>query len=222
MKQQKYLLVILLYLCFFQGFAQEVQYPFAGDISKFRSADSINPPPENAILFIGSSSFRMWNDVQDYFPGYTIINRGFGGSSITDLIRYANYIIFPYHPKQVVIYCGDNDFASSDSITSEIVNNRFVQLFDLIRNKMPDVKITYVSIKPCPSRWHLKEKFISSNKFIRKFLKHKPNTSYVDVWNRMLGSNKQPLTGIFIEDQLHMNSSGYMIWKKAIAPHLVK
>jgi len=222
MNKQKYIITLVLFFSFFKGFAQDVEYPFASDILKFKSIDSLNPPPQNAILFLGSSSFTMWNDVQHYFPGFTIVNRGFGGSSFTDLIRYADYIVFPYHPKQVVIYCGENDFASSDSITPAIVNNRFVQLFYLIRNKMPDVKITYVSIKPCPSRWHLKDKYISSNKFIRKFLKNQPNTSYVDVWHKMLGRNKQPLAGIYLEDQLHMNSSGYMIWEKAIAPHLVK
>ena len=83
--------------------------PFAEEIAAFKKQDKINMPPKNAILFVGSSSFRMWTDVQDAFPGYTIINRGFGGSALPDLIRYTNDIIVPYKPKQIVIYCGDND-----------------------------------------------------------------------------------------------------------------
>lgn len=222
MKNCKRIFILILFLSFSQGFSQNVENQFAGDIRKFKTSDSINPPPQNSILFIGSSSFTKWEDMQSYFPAFTIINRGFGGSYLTDVILYANDIIFPYQPKQVVIYCGENDFASSDSITPAIVNSRFVQLFILIRNKMPAVKITYVSLKPSPNRWHLKEKFVSSNKYIRKFLRKQPNTSFVNIWNNMLSSNKQPREGIFIEDQLHMNISGYMIWKNEIEPHLIK
>ncbi|MFA5974240.1 MAG: GDSL-type esterase/lipase family protein [Lentimicrobiaceae bacterium] len=222
MKRPKHFLIILLFLSFLQGFTQSVEYPFANEIHAFKTSDSINPPPQNAILFVGSSSFTKWTDVQNYFPKYTILNRGFGGSCLTDLIRYADDVIIPYHPKQVVIYCGENDFAASDTITSDMVNSRFVQLFDLIRNKMPGVKITYVSIKPSPSRWQLKDKFIASNKFIRQFLKKQPNAGYVDVWNKMLDKKGQPLPGIFLDDQLHMKPAGYAIWQKAIKPQLIK
>ena len=99
--------------------------PFWKDIQNFKKQDSISFPPKNAILLIGSSSFTKWTDVQDYFPGYTIINRGFGGSILLDQIRYANDIIFPYQPKQIVIYCGENDLASSDSVTAQMVFDRF-------------------------------------------------------------------------------------------------
>lgn len=222
MKQQKYILIFLLVLAVAQGFAKNTEYPFAGDIRKFKTLDSINPPAKNSILFIGSSSFTMWTDVQDYFPGFPIINRGFGGSCLTDLIRYTDDIVVPYHPKQVVIYCGENDFASSDTVTPAMVNQRFGQLFGMIRAKIPEAKITYVSIKPSPSRSHLKDKVIESNKYIRKYLKKQANSSYVDVWNKMLGSDKQPMKEIFLEDQLHMNPSGYAIWQKAIVKHLIK
>ena len=113
-------------------------------------------------------------------------------------------------------------FAYSDTITSEIVNQRFVQLFNLIRNKMPEIKITYVSIKPSPSRWQLKNKIIASNTFIRQYLKKQPNASYVDIWSKMLDKKGQPLPGIFLDDQLHMKPAGYAIWQKAIEPQLIK
>jgi len=99
--------------------------PFYSDIQHFKKQDSLQPPPKNAILFVGSSSFTKWTDVQSYFPSYPILNRGFGGSRLTDVIYYANDIIFPYHPKQIVIYCGENDFASSDTVTAAIVFMRF-------------------------------------------------------------------------------------------------
>ncbi len=221
MKQSKLIVILLVLLASFRGYTQEVQYPFADDIRHFKASDSINPPPQNAILFVGSSSFTKWTDVQEYFPNYTIINRGFGGSCLTDVIRYVDDIVFPYHPKQIVIYCGENDFAYYDTITSAMVNSRFIKLYELIRNKMPGVKITYVSMKPSPSRWQLKDKFIASNEFIRNFLKKQPNTSFVDVWDKLLDKKGQPLPDIFLDDQLHMNSAGYAIWQKAIKPELI-
>ena len=114
------LLKSFLFIGFLIAAADCAAQPFAEDIQAFKKQDAINPPPANAILFVGSSSFTKWKDVSSYFPGYTIINRGFGGSTIPDVIRYTNDIIIPYHPKQVVIYCGDNDLASSDNITPRL------------------------------------------------------------------------------------------------------
>ncbi|MBL7727787.1 MAG: hypothetical protein JNM68_08880, partial [Dinghuibacter sp.] len=92
--------------------ANTLAQPYIADIRAFKKQDSLTPPPANAILFVGSSSFTNWTNVHEYFPGKTIINRGFGGSSLTDLIRYAGDVIVPYNPKQIVIYCGENDFAA--------------------------------------------------------------------------------------------------------------
>src|SRR5437870_5399481 len=103
--------------------------PFWNDIQNFKKQDSIHFPLKNAILFICSSSFTKWTDVQDYFPGYTIINRGFGGSTLLDVIRYAYDVILPYQPKQVVIYCGENDLAASDTVSATDVVQRFKTLF---------------------------------------------------------------------------------------------
>src|SRR5262249_7672496 len=115
--------------------------PFWDEIMEFKHQDSVHRPPSGSILFVGSSTFRKWTNVQSYFPGYTIINRGFGGSTLPDVIRYAGEIIFPYHPKEIVIYCGDNDLASSDSVSATMVYNRFVRLYDLIRSRLKDVDI---------------------------------------------------------------------------------
>ncbi|HEY1009784.1 MAG TPA: G-D-S-L family lipolytic protein, partial [Daejeonella sp.] len=109
---------------------------FYKDIQAFKKQDSISAPPKNAILFVGSSSFTGWKDVQTYFPEYPIINRGFGGSSLTDVIRYTNDIIIPYQPKQVVVYCGENDFTVT-GVNADTVYNRFKTLFELIRKDLP-------------------------------------------------------------------------------------
>src|SRR5450432_3003444 len=130
---QKIFILCSLAVCLNNANAQP-NPPFFSDIQNFKKQDSIDPAPQHAILFVGSSSFTKWKDVQDYFPVTKIINRGFGGSSLPDVIRYANDIIIPYNPKQVVIYCGDNDFVASDSVTADVVVYRVKKLFQLIRN----------------------------------------------------------------------------------------
>lgn len=203
------------------GYAQQ-KPPFWTDIQNFRKQDSINFPATNAILFVGSSSFTNWKDVQTYFPGYSIINRGFGGSTLTDLIRYEKDVIFPYQPRQIVIYCGENDVASSDTIKAITVVNRFRQLFTDIRKKMPGVPVVFVSLKPSPSRWHLREKVKQVNSMIEKYLKKQKQTEFVNVWTPMLGRDGQPVKELFVEDNLHMNAKGYAIWQKQIQPALLK
>jgi len=196
--------------------------PFYQDIKAFKTQDSLHFPPKHAILFVGSSSFTKWTDVQDYFPGYTIINRGFGGSSLPDVIRYADDIIFPYHPKQIVIYCGENDLASSDTVSANTVYQRFKILFSLIRNKLSKVPVAYISLKPSPSRRQLMSKMVLANNMIKNFLLDKKNTSFIDVYSKMLDNYGSPVKNIFIEDSLHMNANGYHIWQKIIQPYLLK
>lgn len=196
--------------------------PFWEDIQKFKKQDSVSFPPANAILFIGSSSFTLWQDVADYFPGYTIINRGFGGSALTDQIHYASDIVFPYKPRQIVIYCGENDLASSDTVTAENVYNRFYILYTNIKAKLPEVTIDFISLKPSPSRRHLFSKMETANQKIKDFLLTQTNTAFIDVYSKMKNSSGQPMPEIFLEDSLHMNAKGYAIWQEIIKPYLIK
>jgi lysophospholipase L1-like esterase len=163
----------------------------------------------------------MWTDVQKYFPGYPIINRGFGGSSLEDLIRYHREVIFKYQPKQIVIYGGENDFATNDSISVHTVVARFKQLFSLVRARFANVAIAYISMKPSPSRRHLKIKFETANKLIQLFLKPQKRAVFIDVYHKMVTQDGSALPHLFLEDGLHMNAKGYAIWKKLIKPHLL-
>lgn len=196
--------------------------PFADDIQAFKAADSASMPPKNAIVFVGSSSFRMWTTVQQDFRMHQVINRGFGGSSLPDVIRYADRIIFPYQPAQVVIYGGDNDLASSDTVTAQTVFDRFQQLFSMIRKELPEAAIAFVSIKPSPSRAHLLTKVIASNEMIKNFLGKQSKSAYIDVFSAMVDQQGNPNPDLFVDDQLHMNQKGYAIWVQVIGPHLVK
>ena len=186
--------------------AQDANPPFWDEIQNFKKEDSLHPPLKNAILFVGSSSFNFWKTVQQDFPGYRIINRGFGGSSLPDVIRYQQDIIFPYQPRQIIIYCGENDLAGSDTVTAATVTARFKQLFQSIRQKLPKVMIAFVSIKPSPSRQHLMPKMVQANALIKSFLQQQRNTVFIDVYNKMLNEDGTPKQELFIEDNLHMNS----------------
>src|SRR6059058_2849188 len=157
--------------------------PFWNDIQAFKKQDSISLPPKDAILFVGSSSFTKWTDVQEYFPGYSIINRGFGGSTLVDVIRYAYDIILPYEPKQVVIYCGENDLAFSEKVAPAEILKRVKTLFSIIRINLPASTIDFVSIKPSPVRAGIQARVIESNQLIKAFFKQQKNAAFIDVYN---------------------------------------
>lgn len=218
----KRILTLFFVLICIGAVAQNAKPPFWQDIQNFRRQDSIYTSPAHPILFVGSSSFAKWTDVQNYFPGYTILNRGFGGSTLTDLLRYEEDVIFKYDPKQIVIYCGENDLAASDTVTAAMVFDRFKNLFSEIRAVYPNVPVVFISLKPSPSRWHLKAKEIAANNMIEKYLKKQKNAEFVSVWKAMLGSDGKPMPEIFIQDNLHMNAKGYVIWQKILEPYLLK
>ncbi|MCX2741019.1 SGNH/GDSL hydrolase family protein [Pontibacter anaerobius] len=201
--------------------SQQAAPPFWNEIEAFKQQDSVQMPPENAILFVGSSSIRMWKNLQEMFPKHTLINRGFGGSNLLDLERYLNDIVFPYQPKQIVIYSGENDIAS-DTVQAQEVLERFQSVFQQIRGKMPQVPVVFVSIKPSPSRIKYNPIIVEANELIKQYLKTQPKTKYADVYTPMLRANGKPKPEIFIQDSLHMNQQGYQIWQKKITPYLIK
>ena len=215
----------IIYLFVVIGFvsAQAQTAPaFWSDIIAFKKLDSIQKPAPNSILFIGSSSFTKWKDVHDYFPGYPIINRGFGGSTLVDVIRYAYDVIMPYQPKQVFIYCGENDLASQENIPPAEVLVRVKTLFSIIRTNFPNAAIDYVSIKPSPSRANIQVKVKEANKEIKSFFKQQKNAAFIDIYDAMLDSKGQMREELYVGDRLHMKPEGYAIWKKIMQPDLIK
>jgi lysophospholipase L1-like esterase len=200
------------------SFAQKV--PFYNDIQGFKKEDSLKAPIKNPVLFIGSSSFTKWTSLQQAFPTIPVLNRAFGGSTLLDVIRFQKEVIFKYEARKIVIYCGENDLASSETITPIEVFNRFKILYEDIRKNQPKVPIVFVSIKPSISRWKMKEKQIETNKLIEAFINKKRNIVFVNIWNEMLDENGNPKKDIFISDNLHMNEKGYEIWIAALKDKL--
>lgn len=190
------------------------------EIAAFERQDVENPPAKGGILFTGSSSIRLWENVEKAFPGQPIINRGFGGSEIIDITQNFNRLILPYEPRQIVLYSGDNDVNSGK--TAKQVTQDFKDLFGQIRTSQPEVHVVFISIKPSPARWEKRQEMSKANNLIRDFLESRPNTAYVDVWSQMLGRDGKPIAHLYASDGLHLSPEGYEVWNKALYPHLLK
>ena len=195
----------------------QAQAPFAKEINAFKSLDSAAFPASEQILLIGSSSFTYWRDVATYFPGYKIINRGFGGSELRDSTWYADRIIVPYAPRKILIYAGDNDLNAGR--TPQQLRADFVAFVERVRHDLPKAKIAYISNKPSPSRAQLLPVQRAANTLIAAEAK-RLGVDYIDIFTPMLDASGQPDESLFIEDRLHMNRAGYVIWQRVIAPYL--
>ena len=193
--------------------------PFEKEIQAFETRDRQTPPPTDAILFTGSSSIRFWTDLPAYFPGKVVLNRGFGGSQLSDVRHFADRVIVRYRPKQIVLYAGENDIASGKQ-TARQTYTRFVDLFRYIRRRLPDVTFTFIAIKPSPSRRQFRPTMDEANRLIGRFLAKRSNAQFVDIRPTMLGPNGQPLGALFRPDSLHMNMKGYERWAPVLQPFL--
>ena len=187
------------------------------DITAFEDQDRKTAPQTGGNVFVGSSSVRMWK-LDAGFPKHSVINRGFGGSQLGDSVRYAERIVIPCQPRVVVVYAGDNDINSGK--TPEAVFSDYRIFRDKIHAALPETKIVFISIKPSPKRWGLREKALEANRLIRDEIARGKGQVFVDVWTPMLGEDGMPRPELFVKDQLHMNETGYEIWNKLVEPHL--
>jgi lysophospholipase L1-like esterase len=187
------------------------------DMQRFEAADAQSPPPRGGVLFIGSSSIRFWDTLAQDFPGVPVINRGFGGSELRDSTWYADRIIVPYAPRQILIYAGDNDLNAGR--TPQQLRADFIAFVERVRRDLPKAKIAYISNKPSPSRAQLLPVQREANTLIAAEAQ-RLGVDYIDIFTPMLDASGQPDESLFVEDRLHMNRAGYVIWQRAIAPYL--
>lgn len=187
------------------------------DIKAFETLDRLYPPPKDPILFVGSSSIRLW-DLERYFPVHTVINRGFGGSQIADSVYYADRIILPYRPRTIVFYAGENDIAAGK--TPEQAFQDFKSFAEKVRSSLPLTPILYIGMKPSPLRWELYPQMQEANRLIQKYTSQKRAMKFIDMSPHMLGQDGQPRIELFRKDNLHLNDQGYEIWTQVIKAHL--
>jgi len=191
---------------------------FESEIKKFEETDQQTPPLKDAVLFTGSSSIRLWADIQRYFPGKTVLQRGFGGSQLSDVRYFADRVIVRYQPKQVVLYAGENDVAAGQ--TARQIYARFVDLFHYVRKNVPHARFTFISLKPSPSRRKFRSVVDETNRLIKRYLSHRRNTDFVDIVPGMLQADGEPRGELFKGDSLHMTPKGYEIWGEVVRPYV--
>ncbi len=188
------------------------------EIAAFTDSDTRQFPKQRKILFVGSSSIRGWRTLENDFPNFYTINRGFGGSHLEDVNFYAPQIVFPYKPKLIVLYAGENDLVAGKSV--ENVFDDFKTFVSSAHKNLPKTRIIFVSVKPSPARQEFAPKFEEINKLIEAETKKDKRLSFVDVWQLMLDEGGKPKKEIFQHDQLHLNAGGYRIWREALLPKI--
>jgi lysophospholipase L1-like esterase len=215
------LVVILGYAATISAQEKEKKPRFWNDVQTIRKYDNMYAPPENPILFVGSSSIRKWNDLERTFAPYVVMNRGIGGAVVNDITFYLDDIVFPYHPREIVLYVGENDVVEKD-VTADSIFNRTKVLYNAIRAKLPEIPIVYISMKPSPSRDKFRPIVVQANALISKWLASEQHVTFVDVYTPMLDKNGNSRPELFQQDMLHMTSKGYDIWRAAVEPTLIK
>ena len=192
---------------------------FAQEIKAFAEWDSKNAVPAAPVLFVGSSTIRMWR-THDSFPGLPVINRGFGGSQISDVLHFADRVVLAYQPKVIVFYAGDNDIADGKSVQRVVEDYR--KFVGLVHAGRPAARIVFLAIKPSGSRWSLWPEMNRANELVRDFCKTDDRLIYTDLSASLLAAEGTPDPSLFLNDRLHLSAKGYAIWTTALAPLLQK
>ena len=188
------------------------------EIAAFEKADAQTPPAKGGIVFVGSSSIRLWKTLAEDFPQHRVLNRGFGGSEIADSVHFADRIVLPYAPRMVVLYAGGNDL--NNGRPPEEVFADFTAFAVKVRAALPAAEIAYISSAGNPARWAQVEKVRALNSLIEGYIRQQTNMKFINVFPRMLGDDGLPKPDIFVADKLHMNPEGYKIWTEVIRPLL--
>lgn len=186
------------------------------DIAAFEQSDLTNPPPKNAVEFIGSSTIARWKTLAQDFPGIPVYNRGFGGSEIADSTHFAPRVIFPYAPRMIVFRAGGNDLWAGKS--PEQVFADFREFVAVVHAKLPNAEIVFISRNPTPSRWKQHEHEKELNRLVKNYAGQTPHLKYIETYDLPLGADGQPRPELFVADQLHFNAAGYKLLADRVRP----
>ena len=191
------------------------------DIAAFEKEDRSTPPPKDAIVFVGSSSIRLWSTLKEDMAPLPVIQRGFGGSTLFDAIYYTDRIITPYDPSKLVVFSGTNDIAGDTPKSAEQVVQLYKQFVEGVHQRLPELPIYYIAITPTKSRWDHRDIVFETNKKIAALTEEDPRLYFIDTARHMLTENGEPDDGYFVEDNLHLNNDGYAVWTSIIKPVLL-
>lgn len=206
-----------------QSLAAETGHDFArweNEIAAFEAMDRTNPPPKGALLFIGSSTIRLWPALAQDFPEQKVINRGFGGSEIVDSTHFADRIVFPYAPRMIFFRAGGNDLWAGKS--PETVFMDFKAFVARVRTKLPETEIVFISWSPTPSRWKQHDREKALNAMVKDYARRAPHVEYIETYDMVLGTDGRPRPNLFRSNMLHFNEAGYKLLAERVRPYLPK
>ncbi len=193
---------------------------FKSEIDQLTQGNNIHKIGSGGIMFLGSSSIRMWRSLQDDFADYPAYNLGFGGSQTSDVLYYFEDLVIPYNPSLILFYEGDNDLASGKTVNH--VFRDFKKFHELVNQELPRTRVGFISVKPSPSRWHLRKEYEKLNEKIYYYSLKKENLTFIDIYTPMIEKFGRPDPSLFLEDSLHMTPKGYEIWENKIRPFIEK
>ena len=173
------------------------------------------------MLFTGSSSIRFWKSLERDMAPYPVINRGFGGSMMHQVVHYMDQIVFPYKPAAIFLYAGENDIAGlliTRKLSAEEVCDSFQQFCQRVFERLPDTPIHYISIKPGKSRRKYWPQMQHANRMIKELCDSDPRLRYIDIVPAMLNDAGEVRGDLFTRDGVHLNEKGYAVWRKVILP----
>ncbi len=216
-------LVALLMVFVPAAFCAEAGHDFGKwerEIAAFERMDQTNPPPKDALLFVGSSTIRFWKTLAQDYPHHRVINRGFGGSEIADATHFAGRIVFPYAPKGVFLRAGGNDLHAGKSV--EQVFADYKEFVTVVHGKLPQAEIIFIGLSPSLARWDQHEKEKALNQLIEDYCKQSPHLKYIEDYDMVLGEDGKPRAELFVADKLHFNAEGYKLLVERVRPFLPK
>lgn len=190
---------------------------WAADMQAFEESDRLAATPPGGIVFVGSSTIRLWK-VSESFPDLKPLNRGFGGSVYADILPHFDLLIARHRPRIVVVYSGDNDIAQG--LTPKQVADDFRQLSDKLRESLPECRLICLAIKPSRERWSMYPAMQDANRRLEAICREHPHGKFLDVGPEMLGSDGLPRTELLQDDGLHLNEQGYELWSQKLRPLL--
>jgi lysophospholipase L1-like esterase len=211
-------------------FGQQVagsQYATARDYSRwekevaaYEEADRRSPPPKGGILFIGSSTIRLWKTLAEDYPEHKVINRGFGGTEIVDSTHFADRLIFPHQPRQIFLRAGGNDIHAGR--TPRQVAADFAEFVRVVHERLPGTEILYIGVSPAPARWGESDKYRELNRLIREMALEMPRVGFVDAFDVSLTPEGRARPELFVKDRLHFAPEGYKLLAERVRPFLAQ
>ena len=215
-------LSFLFLLLFCNGLFAQTQLPFEAEIQAFERLDSLEKPGKGQILLYGSSTMRLWTTFKTDLGGYKVVNRGFGGSQMSDAIYYFDRVVMPLEPSWILLYEGDNDLSNGQK-SPERVFADYQMFMKLVRQKLPNTKVAVYTLRPSLAREHLMPKQRQLNGLFKKYArKHRKRAAFIDAYTLLLTSEGKPNGDYLVQDKLHLNDKGYRVWTQVTRNFLKK